>query len=123
MNRPKGDSLSVGQPAGRGEAEAKDHRDVCARMTVREIQGFLADQYRVEVGADFISTVTDSVLEEVQEWQNRALERMYPVVFFDALRVKIRDGSSRRSTARKTRRRPPGGWRSLRRARGGKSSR
>lgn len=60
-------------------------------MTVREIQGFLLDQYKVEVGADFISTVTDSVLEEVQEWQNRPLERMYPVVFFDALRVKIRD--------------------------------
>ena len=43
------------------------------------------------MGADFISTVTDAVLEEVQEWQNRPLERMYPVVFFDALRVKIRD--------------------------------
>jgi len=60
-------------------------------MTVREIRGFLLDQYRVDVGADFISTVTDAVLEEVQEWQNRPLERMYPVVFFDALRVKIRD--------------------------------
>jgi len=60
-------------------------------MTVREIQGFLLDQYKVDVGADFISTVTDSVLEEVVEWQNRPLERMYPVVFFDALRVKIRD--------------------------------
>lgn len=60
-------------------------------MTVREIQGFLLDEYKVDVGADFISTVTDSVLEEVQEWQNRPLEGMYPVVFFDALRVKIRD--------------------------------
>jgi transposase-like protein len=60
-------------------------------MTVREIRGFLLDQYGVDVGADFISTVTDAVVEEVQEWQNRPLERMYPVVFFDALRVKIRD--------------------------------
>jgi len=60
-------------------------------MTVREIRGFLLDQYEVDVGADFISTVTDAVVEEVQEWQNRPLERMYPVVFFDALRVKIRD--------------------------------
>lgn len=60
-------------------------------MTVREIRGFLLDEYRVDVGADFISTVTDSVLEEVREWQNRPLERMYPVVFFDALQVKIRD--------------------------------
>ena len=68
-------------------------------MTVREIQGFLLDQYRVEVGADFISTVTDSVLEEVKEWQNRALEGMYPVVFFDALRVKIRDEGTVRNKA------------------------
>jgi len=60
-------------------------------MTVREIQGFLLDQYKVELSPEFISTVTDSVLEEVSEWQNRPLERLYPVVFFDALRVKIRD--------------------------------
>lgn len=60
-------------------------------MTVREIQAFLQEQYKVEVSADLISTVTDSVLEDVVEWQNRPLERMYPVVFFDALRVKIRD--------------------------------
>jgi putative transposase len=45
----------------------------------------------VEVSTDLISTVTDSVLEDVIEWQNRPLEPMYPVVFFDALRVKIRD--------------------------------
>ena len=49
-------------------------------MTVRKIQGFLLDHYRVEVSADFISTVTDSVLEAVVEWQNRPLERSYPVV-------------------------------------------
>jgi len=60
-------------------------------MSVRGIQGFLLEQYKVEVGHDFISTVTDGVLAEVLEWQNRPLELMYPVVFFDALRVKIRD--------------------------------
>ena len=60
-------------------------------MTVREIQAFLEEQYKVEVSADLISTVTDAVLEEVKEWQIRPLEPMYPVVFFDALRVKIRD--------------------------------
>ena len=60
-------------------------------MSVREIQGFLLDQYKVEVGPDFISTVTGAVLEEVRQWQNRPLETMYPIVFFDALRVKIRD--------------------------------
>jgi len=63
-------------------------------MTVREIQRFLEEQYKVEVSADLISTVTDSVLEDVVEWQNRPLESMYPVVFFDALRVKIRDEGS-----------------------------
>jgi putative transposase len=60
-------------------------------MTVREIQGYLGEMYAVEVSADFISSVTDAVLDEVTGWQSRPLERMYPVVMFDALRVKIRD--------------------------------
>lgn len=60
-------------------------------MTVREIQGFLADMYGVEVSPDLISTVTDGILAEVTAWQTRPLETLYPVVFFDALRVKIRD--------------------------------
>ena len=60
-------------------------------MSLREIKRFLEEQYKVEVSADLISTVTDSVMEDVVEWQNRPLERMYPVVFFDALRVKIRE--------------------------------
>jgi len=68
-------------------------------MTVREIQRFLLEQYTVEVSPEFISTVTDAVLEEVSAWQSRALEPMYPVVFFDALRVKIRDEGVVRSKA------------------------
>lgn len=60
-------------------------------MTVREIQGHLQELYAIEVSPDLISTVTDSVLEEVKEWQNRALDALYPVVIFDALRAKIRD--------------------------------
>lgn len=60
-------------------------------MTVREIQGYLREMYTVEVSADFISSVTDAVLGEVVGWQSRPLERLYPVVMFDALRVKIRD--------------------------------
>jgi putative transposase len=60
-------------------------------MTVREIQGFLAEMYAVEVSPDLISTVTDAVIAEVTAWQSRPLDPMYPVVFFDALRVKIRD--------------------------------
>jgi transposase-like protein len=60
-------------------------------MSVRDIRAFLSEQYGTEVSADFISSVTDGVLEEVSAWQQRPLEPMYPVVFFDALRVKIRD--------------------------------
>ena len=60
-------------------------------MTVREIQGHLAELYGVEVSPDLVSRVTDAVLDEVREWQNRPLDPVYPVVFFDALRVKIRD--------------------------------
>src|ERR1700684_4450031 len=60
-------------------------------MTVREIQGHLLELYGLQVSPDVISTVTDAVLETVAEWQNRPLEAMYPLVFFDALRVKIRD--------------------------------
>jgi putative transposase len=68
-------------------------------MTVREIQAFLREQYGTEVSPEFISTVTDAVLEEVSAWQSRALEPMYPVVFFDALRVKIREESVVRNKA------------------------
>jgi putative transposase len=68
-------------------------------MTVREIQGFLADMYAVEVSPDLISTVTDAVVAEITAWQARPLEPMYPVVFFDALRVKIRDEATVRSKA------------------------
>jgi putative transposase len=68
-------------------------------MTVREIQGFLAEMYGVEVSPDLISTVTDGIVAEVTAWQSRPLERMYPVVFFDALRVKIRDEATVRSKA------------------------
>lgn len=68
-------------------------------MTVREIQGFLAEMYEVEVSPDLISTVTDSVVAEVTGWQSRPLEAVYPVVFFDALRVKIRDETVVRSKA------------------------
>ena len=68
-------------------------------MTVREIQGFLAEQYGTEVSPDFISSVTDEVMAEVTAWQGRPLEPMYPVVFFDALRVKIREDAVVRNKA------------------------
>jgi putative transposase len=68
-------------------------------MTVREIQGYLAEMYSVEVSPDLISKVTDAVMSEVMTWQSRPLETMYPVVFFDALRVKIREDAVVRSKA------------------------
>ena len=67
-------------------------------LTVREIQAFLKESYAVE-SPDLISTVTDAVVEEVTAWQTRPLEPLYPVVFFDALRVKIRDEATVRSKA------------------------
>ena len=68
-------------------------------MTMREIQGFLLESYGVEVSPEFISSVTDAVMEEVTAWQSRPLEVMYPVVFFDALRVKIKEDAVVRNKA------------------------
>jgi transposase-like protein len=68
-------------------------------MTVREIQAFLAEQYATEVSPEFISSVTDAVMSEVTAWQARPLEPMYPVVFFDALRVKVREDAVVRNKA------------------------
>jgi len=60
-------------------------------MTVREIQAHLTEMYSVDVSPQLISDVTEEVMAQIAEWQSRPLDRMYPVVFFDALRVKIRD--------------------------------
>lgn len=68
-------------------------------MTVREVQGYLLEMYGVEVSPEFISSVTDAIMAEVSAWQARALEPMYPVVFFDALRVKIREDAVVRNKA------------------------
>jgi transposase-like protein len=68
-------------------------------MTMREIQGFLAEMYGTEVTPEFISKVTDAVLAEITVWQARPLEAMYPVIFFDALRVKIREDNVVRNKA------------------------
>lgn len=66
-----------------------------AGLTVRDIRAHLEEVYGLQVSPDLISRVTHAVLDEVREWQSRALERMYPIVIFDALRVKIRDADSR----------------------------
>jgi len=68
-------------------------------MSVRDIQGHLRELYGIEASPQLISTVTDAVLEEVGRWQSRPLEALYPVVFFDALRVKMRDEGTVRNKA------------------------
>src|SRR6266849_308971 len=60
-------------------------------MTTREIQGHLQEIYGIEVSPALISNVTEAVLEEVKVWQNRPLEELYPIVYLDALMVKVRD--------------------------------
>lgn len=68
-------------------------------MTQREIRGHLEELYGISVSPDLISRVTDAVLEEVKAWQLRPLDPVYPVIFFDALRVKIRDEGTVRNKA------------------------
>ena len=60
-------------------------------MTTRDIQAHLEEIYGVEVSPDLISTVTDGIISEVKQWQDRPLEGVYPIVFFDSLVMKIRD--------------------------------
>ena len=68
-------------------------------MSTREIQGHLRELYGLEVSPDLVSAVTDAVLDEVADWQNRPLEALYPLVFLDAIRVKVRDEGTVRNKA------------------------
>jgi len=61
-------------------------------MTTREIEGHLKEMYNVEVSPTLISNVTEAVMEEVRTWQSRPLDEVYPILYMDALRVKVRDG-------------------------------
>ena len=68
-------------------------------MSVREIQAHLLELYGLQVSPDLISTITGEVLAEVGQWQMRPLEALYPIVYFDALRLKIRDEGTVRNKA------------------------
>ncbi len=68
-------------------------------MTTREIQSHLEEIYQVEVSPALISSVTDAVIEEVKAWQNRSLDALYPILYLDALQVKVRDGAHIRNKA------------------------
>jgi len=63
-------------------------------MTTRDIQGHLKDIYGVEVSPTLVSQVTDAITEEITMWQNRPLEEVYPIVYLDAVRVKVRHNST-----------------------------
>ncbi len=66
-------------------------------MTTREIQGHLEEIYGVDVSPSLISNVTDAVLEEVRAWQSRPLDTVYPILYLDALQVKVKSGGSVRN--------------------------
>jgi putative transposase len=68
-------------------------------MTTRDISAHLADLYGIEVGRDTISTVTDAILDDVAAWRTRPLDAVYPIVYFDALMVKVREDRSVRARA------------------------
>jgi len=68
-------------------------------MTVRDIRAFLLEMYGVEVSPGLISTITDAVLEELNEWQNRPLDRVYPIVYLDAIVCKVRHEGTVRNKA------------------------
>jgi putative transposase len=68
-------------------------------MSTREIQGHLEEMYQVEVSPQLISNVTSEVEEEVRAWQERPLDRLYPIVYMDALYVKMRDNGHVRNRA------------------------
>ena len=60
-------------------------------MSTREIQGHLEEIYGIEVSPTLISNVTEAIVEEVKAWQSRPLEELYPIVYLDAMMVKMRD--------------------------------
>jgi putative transposase len=68
-------------------------------LTVREIRAHLAEIYGTEISPDLISKITDAVIEDAKAWQNRPLERIYPILYLDALVIKIREGNAVRNFA------------------------
>jgi len=68
-------------------------------MTVRDISAHLSELYATEIGRDTISRITDAILEDVQAWRSRPLERVYPIVYFDAMFVKVREDRSVKARA------------------------
>jgi putative transposase len=68
-------------------------------MTVRDIQAHVREIYQVEISPDLVSTITDAVLDELREWQNRPLDSVYPVIYLDAIVCKVRHEGAVRNKA------------------------
>ena len=64
-------------------------------MSIRDIQSYVERMYGIKVSASLISHVTDAINDDVDEWRTRPLDSSYPIVFFDAIRVKVRDSEGR----------------------------
>ena len=82
-----------------GDKESICSSPVVRGMSTREIQGHLEEIYKVEVSPTLISNVTEAVMEEVKNWQSRPLDSVYPIVYLDALVVKIRETGHVRNKA------------------------
>ena len=68
-------------------------------MTTRDISAHLGELYGVQIGRDTISSITDAVLADVEAWRTRPLEQVYPIVYFDAMQVRVREDRSVRNLA------------------------
>src|SRR6201986_892501 len=88
-----------GAPGGPGGLDEMIISLYAGGMTVRDIQHHLARTIGTELSHDTISKITDAVAEEVKAWQGRPLEELYPVIYLDALVVKVRDGHQVRNKA------------------------
>jgi putative transposase len=94
------DSETISRPtSGRGQRRFEGFDDKILTLysrglSTRDIEAHLAEIYGVKVGHDLIRRVTDAVMDDVREWQQRPLDDVYPVVFLDALVLKIREGGT-----------------------------
>src|ERR687898_462986 len=99
LGYPPGQAPPGGVGNHRNGHTAKTVQTELGAVKVRDIAAHLSDLYGTEIGRDTISRVTDAVLEDVQAWRTRPLEAVYPIVYFDAMMVKVREDRSVRTRA------------------------
>ena len=86
---------SASASGGSKGSTTRSWRLYCRGLSTRDIEAHLEEIYGVKVGRELISKVTDAVMDDVREWAKRPLEDVYPVIFLDALVLKIREGRQR----------------------------